>query len=384
MDIIFLIGTVQAFFLSLLLFSKKNKSTGDCILGVWIAFIGLHLLDTYLHSSGVVLKYPHLMGIGHNFPILQGPFMFIYVLVMIDKEGRFKFVYWLHAIPFFLATLYLSYDFYFLTASEKIRYLQIQKADFSYELKIIWILKVFVGPIYVIWSLIKLKEHAKNIAQNFSYSERINLNWLKYVITGLGVVWISVLTTMFFRTYFPQIQFIPGGSIIYLALTAAVFFLGYFGFKQQVIYVNESENNNDLEGKVKKTSEEETRVRYNKSGLDAKTSKEYMKQLLNYMDNEKPYLNGKLRLREVSDSLDISMNHLSQVINEQTDKSFFEFINGYRVEEVKARLADSKNEQFTLLAIAFDCGFNSKSSFNSIFKKTTGFTPSEYAKSKTF
>ncbi len=376
MDIIFLFGAVQAFFLSLLLLSKKNKSTGDYVLCIWMVFIGFHLLDTYFHSSCVVLKYPHLMAIGHNFPILQGPFMFIYVLVMIDKEGRFKSVYWFHAIPFLFATLYLFYDFYFLTASEKISYVkQLQSVGLSYELKIIWILKVFVGPIYVIWSLIKLKGHAKNIAQNFSYSERINLNWLKYVITGLGFVWISVLITTFYRIYFPQIQFIPGGSIIYLALTAVVFFLGYFGFKQQIIYINESEE------RVEKASEEETSVPYKKSGLVVKTSKEYMKQLLNYMDKEKPYLHGKLSLKEVSYSLGISVHHLSQAINEQTGKNFFDFINKYRVEEVKTRLADSKNEQFTLLAIAFDCGFNSKSSFNSIFKKTTGFTPSEYSKS---
>ena len=98
------------------------------------------------------------------------------------------------------------------------------------------------------------------------------------------------------------------------------------------------------------------------------------------MEKEKPYLNGKLSLKEVADSLNISVNHLSQVINEQTGMSFFDFVNKYRIEEVKVRLTDPKNEQFTLLAIAFDCGFNSKSSFNSIFKKIMGFTPSQFSK----
>ncbi|MBL4709912.1 MAG: helix-turn-helix transcriptional regulator [Flavobacteriales bacterium] len=96
------------------------------------------------------------------------------------------------------------------------------------------------------------------------------------------------------------------------------------------------------------------------------------------MDEEKPYLNGKLSLKEVAAHLDISVNHLSQMINEQLSKSFFDFVNEYRVKEVKKQLEELKYKEFTLLSIAHNSGFNSKSSFNSIFKKLTGFTPSEY------
>lgn len=100
------------------------------------------------------------------------------------------------------------------------------------------------------------------------------------------------------------------------------------------------------------------------------------------MEEEKPYLNGKLSLKDVAQYVDISVNHLSQVINEQLHKSFFDFINTYRVEEVKRLLNESRHEQLTLLAVAYDSGFNSKSSFNSIFKKITGVTPSQYLKLK--
>jgi AraC-like DNA-binding protein len=381
MDIIFLFGTVQAFFLALLIFSKKNKSTSDFVLGFWIVFIGLHLLDNYFHTSGLVLKYPHLIGIGYNFPILQGPFMFVYVLVMINKEGRFKPVYWLHGIPFLISTLYLMSNYYFLNASEKIIFLHAQMVHLSPDLRVLWIFKVFVGPIYVICSLIKLRQHSKNIAENFSYSESINLNWLKLVVGGLGIVWLIVLTTMFLRINFPEIPFIMRDYSIYYALTAAVFFLGFFGFKQQVIYSNEPLNYKEKnQTEILESKEEKSKERYKKSGLDENQSEEYLRQLLGYMEKEKPYLNGKLSLKEIAESLYISINHLSQVINEQTGMSFFDFVNKYRVEEVKKRLSNPKNQQFTLLAIAFDCGFNSKSSFNHIFKKITGLTPSQYSK----
>ena len=385
MEIIFLFGTVQSFFISLLIFSKKNKSTGDYVLGSWIAFIGLHLLDSYFHESGLIFKYPHIIGIGHTFPILQGPFMFVYVLVMINKTGKFKPVYLIHGIPFFAAFLYMTFKYFFLSAPEKVAVLKTQMIHLSPDFVIIWYFKVFLGPVYVIWSLIKLQKHKKNIADNFSFSERINLNWLKYVVSGIGFVWITVLLTMFFRIYFPHMPLVIGNFIIYSTLTATVFFLGFFGFKQQVIYrvdpvkfeaPTELTSQKNIVVKAPKPKEQ-----YKKSGLDKKTSKDYLNRLLKLMDKEKPYLNSKLSLKELADSIGISPNNLSQVINEQTNMCFFDFVNKYRVEEVKTRLADPKNRQFTLLAIAYDCGFNSKSSFNSIFKKTTGYTPSEYLKS---
>ena len=99
------------------------------------------------------------------------------------------------------------------------------------------------------------------------------------------------------------------------------------------------------------------------------------------METEKPYLDGKLSLKKVATDLGISTNYLSQVINENLNKNFFDFVNEYRVEMVKEMIIDPSNKNYTLLAIAYDCGFNSKSSFNSIFKKHTGLTPTEYQKS---
>ncbi|MCK5281030.1 MAG: helix-turn-helix transcriptional regulator, partial [Cyclobacteriaceae bacterium] len=121
---------------------------------------------------------------------------------------------------------------------------------------------------------------------------------------------------------------------------------------------------------------------YKNSGLKKADSERYLKELFNYMENEKPYLNNRLGLKDVAEYLNISVHHLSQVINEQLDKNFFDFVNDYRVTEVKSLLRDPKYKQFTLLAIAYDCGFNSKSSFNSVFKKITGLTPSSYVKLK--
>ena len=105
---------------------------------------------------------------------------------------------------------------------------------------------------------------------------------------------------------------------------------------------------------------------------------EYSEQLMEYMRLEKPYLNPELTLTQLASEIDISKHHLSQIINEQFNLNFFEFINQYRVEEVKSRINDPKFENYSLLGIAFDSGFNSKSSFNRIFKRLTNQTPSQY------
>ena len=96
------------------------------------------------------------------------------------------------------------------------------------------------------------------------------------------------------------------------------------------------------------------------------------------MEAEKPYLDADISLPELANKLEIPSHHLSRVINEQLGTNFFDFINQYRIEEVKARINNPEFDKLSLLGIAFDSGFNTKSAFNRVFKKMTGLTPSEY------
>jgi AraC-like DNA-binding protein len=117
---------------------------------------------------------------------------------------------------------------------------------------------------------------------------------------------------------------------------------------------------------------------YEKSGLTDAQAEAYQKQLLRLMDEKKPYRNGYLTLQELADELSISAHNLSQVINTRLGKNFYDFVNEYRVEEVKRRLLDPKYQNLKILAIGLDAGFNTKSTFNAFFKKRTGVTPSRY------
>jgi len=120
--------------------------------------------------------------------------------------------------------------------------------------------------------------------------------------------------------------------------------------------------------------------KYEKSNLTPERADEYLKRLLRCMETEKPYLNGDLTLQKLAEKLSIPANHLSQIINERLAQNFFDFVNAYRVKEVQRLFADPSKKHYSLLAIAEEVGFNSKSTFNSAFKKHANMTPSEFRK----
>ena len=97
-------------------------------------------------------------------------------------------------------------------------------------------------------------------------------------------------------------------------------------------------------------------------------------------NTEKPYLNAQVNIADLSENLSLSTKHLSQVINQSFDKSFFDFINSYRIQEAQQILKESSDDKLTVLEVMYDVGFNSKSSFNTAFKKETGQTPTEFRK----
>ncbi|MBL4592397.1 MAG: helix-turn-helix transcriptional regulator [Flavobacteriales bacterium] len=374
MEVVFLIGTIQAVFLAALVLIKKNKMLADKILAIWLLFMGLHLFSYYMNVVGTISDYPILDAFSVSFPMLEGAFTFLYVSIITSKIQRLKWNYLIHVSHYIIFTGIIFLTVYGSEASPSEVICTLKN---EYTSVIFWtgLFNIYLGPGYMIASLLLLKKHQRNIDRNFSYTEEIDLKWLKYVLGIMILVWIVVVVTNVLNDYTDLITDRTGGDLIYGSVTIAIFFYGFFGIKQQIIYSAPSVGSiNDSTKKVKETPVNQ----YQKSGLKKDDAENYLKQLMNYMEEETPYLDGKLSLKEVASALEISTNHLSQVINENLEKNFFDFINGYRVDLVKQKMDDPSNKNYTLLALAYDCGFNSKSSFNSIFKKYTGHTPSQY------
>ena len=213
------------------------------------------------------------------------------------------------------------------------------------------------GIAYVTLSLLKVYKHKKLIGDNFSNIEKINLTWLKYLIAGVSIIWVVVI----FGT----------NEYIFTAVVLFVLFVGYFGIKQVGIFTSISQT-------VPPVLNE--KCKYSKSGMNDDAIDKIHQELNSLMQKEKRYTDPELTLAQLSKELNIHANSLSQVINSVEQKNFYDFVNAQRIEEFKKIVSSPENQKFTLLSLAFECGFNSKTSFNRNFKKHTGISPTEYIK----
>jgi AraC-like DNA-binding protein len=155
-------------------------------------------------------------------------------------------------------------------------------------------------------------------------------------------------------------------------LSVFIILIGYFGLKQKEIFSGFEKN----EFVTSSNSEE----KYAGSTLKETDAEKCAEKLKNYMAEKKPYLNPDLNLPQLAGELNIPSHHLSQVINKNLGQNFFDFINRYRIEEVKSKITHPDYQKYSVLGIAFDAGFNSKSAFNRVFKKITGQTPTQFKK----
>jgi len=265
-------------------------------------------------------------------------------------------------------------------------------------------MQLISGPVYVVWILLLLKRHRKNIGLHFSFTEKIELKWLKNLTLGLGGVWLVILIVYAVWDLFNlQIPF-ERELIIYSAVTIFVFVIGFNGLKQTPILFTSFYNNilNDLdktkvqlsannkmnvsvepkvtELEVNPISKDSAKIKETPKEETNKETEQNIDKLFIYMKEKKPYLDDKLMLSHVASSINIPHYKLTKIFNTTLNKNFFNFVNSYRVEEVKELLLDPKNDNFTILAIAYKSGFSSKASFNRIFKQMTNMTPSEYQK----
>ncbi len=371
MNTVFTIGIFLCFFLQFLLLLKKQASTSDRILAVWMFVFGLHLFSYYLYSLGYWEKYPHLSGIHHPFPLLHGPFLFLYVLFSVRSDQHFNWQYYLHFTPAVLFYVYMIPFLFFYTEEQKLMVNHGVIDDYSTFMPVSIVAFIISGIGYSIASYRLLIRYNDLTKQNFAYKETIDLNWLKYFIWGVGMMFFIATIAIILEELIGIIFSFNTDLIFYVLMITFIFFLGFSGIRHKNIFTDPSNENRQI-------IEPNTSEQYNRSGLKVDDALQYHQKLLELMKSAKPYIEPKLTLSNLADELDISVNHLSQVINQYEEKNFFDFVNYYRVEEFKERAVDPINRNFSILAIAFDSGFNSKSSFNQVFKKVTGQTPSQY------
>jgi len=372
MKAIFLVGAVQAFFLAVLLVSKKNKITADYILSVWLIitavplflyFINYESYSFILNNSKSIPTY--LMIINIPFLLIQSPFLFIYVSTIVKGTKKFNLIYLLHFIPvlLFILSFFLIIDF---KADDRMTF---NLFDYKYFEIIIFFFPftLVLAFFYIFKSFLRINKYKKKLYKQFSYTESIDFKWLKNLILITSSVWLILgIFAFMFKKLHTEINI---QDIVLISASIAIFIIGYFGFLRTDVFFNkelhEKKNGNN-------------KIEKKKNNIPDENTEKLIKRIKDFMKEEKPYLESKLSIKQLADLLSVQTYQLSNVINDYLDKNFFDFVNEYRVNEVKKQMQENKN--YTLLAIAYECGFNSKSSFNRIFKNFLGLTPSEYQK----
>ncbi|MCF6183170.1 MAG: AraC family transcriptional regulator [Bacteroidales bacterium] len=362
MEPILYIGISQAFFAGLFIAVKKEQSTADKLLAVLLFLIAADMSFSLLKT-----KISFFTEIPPVLPLTFGPLVYLYVKSMIFEDYKFTYKSFFHFIPFisFAITTLIFIDKPIMPGK-----------NFFYNdrflpYRITYAASFFaVNTIYVIISFGLVFKHQKNIKNIFSYtSEKITLNWLKivlfsflfaYLIVYIIGAWYLIENKNFYVKNINPVDF------SYIGLTFFAFSFSFFGFRQLSIY---------------KTNEKiKSKTKYSNSKLKEAELNILTEKLNQIITHDKPYLNEKLTISELAEMMNISRHLLTQVINNNLNKNFYTFINEYRIEEVKKMFADPKKNHYSILGIAYECGFNSKSTFNTLFKKYTGITPSEYRK----
>ena len=371
MKFIFLIAAFNAIFFTVLLQQKKPRALHDNILILWLLYLGV-FIGVYSFYSHDLFTHFHLLSVSFiSMFWLHGLFLYYYVLILVSDKRRIPGKYFLHFVPFILFNLYLLVASFFPETAVKLNIEKLSAGDGPPTLFLFFlILTAFSGTIYFILTIKLFRKLDINIFNNYSNAKHINLSWLRKLVFIFGIIWTALMTVTTIHHVFNMFSMVFCTDGLFLSLSVFVILIGYFGLKQNVIFFSESVIVSD--------ERKEIQTKYAGSRLKDTDAKIYVDQLDTFMASSKPYLNPDLTLMQLASDINITPHLLSQIINDQYKLNFFDYINQYRVQEFKTAVADPKNKNYSLLGIAFECGFNSKSAFNRIFKKSTGLTPSQF------
>jgi AraC-like DNA-binding protein len=372
-DILFTLVLFLLFFISVFLFtSDKGKRISNILIGSFFLTLCLNLADSFLLLKQVYFQYPGWAGWGSNLLLLCGPLIFFYTQSVIYKDFHFTKRKLLHFLPFLV--LFFVAEISYLAAGHQ---MQIKILNSIIERKIPAVIYLASCVIYIhffIYLFIALRSvNRYEFAASNQYSEaqKVTLGWLKTIIYFfLALMLVSAVNSYLSFRSLGQAYFFLLSFTIFLLLLFIIFVL-FKALRNPAIFSVWEE---------KEIEEAVQTARYAASPMQDDEKKRILEKLLQHMQSQRPYLEPELTLNDLAAQIAVKPKLLSQVINELLHKNFFEFINHYRIEEAKRLLNNPKDKKITVLEVMYEVGFNSKSSFNTLFKKDTGLTPGEFKK----
>ena len=378
MTVLLLISASLALFFTGLIFLKKNINYSDYLLGFWFVFTAFHMGMLYFQMYNAKNNYPFpgIIGTDISFVAVHPIWIFIYILSYVQPPSKNFRLLW-HLLPILILNLVLLNTFYMKSSAEKIRSYEISLAGEGYidkGLELTVLLVISFSLAYLIASYWLLRKHLKNVKNHYSTLEGVDLKWLRVLLYCIAIAFIMNAILDLSRNYFDFINSLASIYFGYIIILVAITYMGIHGIKQTKIFVSYSstEKEDNWEKDRLKGTKNQDEIELENS-LDAD-----FKKLVQFVESEKPYCDFDLNLDKLAEMSGFKARYLSQIINQSTGKNFFDFINSFRIKEFKKRIMQPENINYTLISVAYDCGFNSKATFNRVFKNQTGYTPSQF------
>lgn len=319
---------------AVILIVKKNRCLADIILAVWLVF------NVISFGSGLV-RWQAAIGYTHCV------FLYLYVKCMLSGyKPQVKDL--LHFIPFLIITV-----FSMIAPSPIYR-------KYMFIFNGVWVVYISIYFTITIKSIINYKKD-KNTELSSDYSP--DLLWLQIII---GITILFHLMTIFYVVAYYTL----GWKLRTISNLIILVLLNVIGLKALIMDLNFFKKNG--ESKTDKSKLYSTYHMEEDEALNLET------RLRSLMENDKMYLISELSLKDLADKLNIPSHHISYLLNVKFDQNFYEFVNTYRLEAVKNEFLNPNKKNISITAIAYDCGFNSQSTFNRFFKQKEGMTPSKF------
>ena len=372
------LGIVQGLFLTTLIFFHPK---GDRRVNFFLAL--------YVFCFAIILTVPFAMQIMgwensfwiEPFPILLGPSLYLYIRSF--KEN----ITWRKAAPhvvFFFLFFFIAYAYYSYLKVHYADPVQISKGMTKDVYGILFsITKISWFLVYYFITRQTLIKCQQSVKECFSDISQIDLRWARLLNNGtLLLIIVSIAMNVLIFIY-------PSRFSLFLLINIAImtpylYAITYIGITHSTLWRKTREANAYLNADNKESGLQnnllivEEKSRSAKAGLSEERIRQLADMIVRAIENERLFTESELTLQDLANKIQCPPHQASQAINEGLKKTFYDVINGYRVEEAKRLLLDPKNVNFTILSVGFEAGFNSKTTFNTVFKKFTGFTPTEY------
>ena len=343
------IGFCQSLFAAILMFTKKESSVSDKILSGWLILLSADFLSCGLNYE--IFSKPLLSS---SF-LLFNPAVYLYVKSLTRPKFTLKWIQFLHLLPF------IAFEIYAYIIKQSFSLDTFFAKDENYVFRLVFGAATIVSwLVYNPLSLILVHKHRMHLRNELSNIEKNeNLGWV-LAVAIFYVVYCMLAFLITVIVFYANLNPLTPHIYNYITLLVLIYVMSFYGLRQKVV--------------SKQLLTDEPIIHYKNSTLSTETKAKIKQKIIVYFEKEKAYLNPDLSMDVLSESLKIPKYQLTEVLNIEIGKSFFQFVNFYRVEAVKQMLTDPKNK-YSIEAIGYDCGFSSKSSFYTVFKSMTGETP---------